>query len=65
LIAGIAAGSWSALVAVIMPFVGWLLDQQRYGAAFGFAAVLPVLGFAGWWECSRRAIAATSSGARA
>jgi ACS family hexuronate transporter-like MFS transporter len=53
LIAGIAAGSWSALVAVIMPFVGRLLDEERYGVAFTFAAALPVLGFAGWYVCSR------------
>ncbi|HET8548359.1 MAG TPA: MFS transporter [Bryobacteraceae bacterium] len=64
LIAGVAAGSWSALVAVIMPFVGWLLDQSRYGEAFAFAALLPVLGFCGWWSCSR-ATPAASSAARA
>jgi MFS transporter, ACS family, hexuronate transporter len=65
LIAGIAAGSWSALVAVIMPFVGWLLDQALYGTAFTFAAMLPIVGFAGWWACSRNLSAVTSSAARA
>jgi ACS family hexuronate transporter-like MFS transporter len=64
LIAGIAAGSWSALVAVIMPLVGWLLDEARYGVAFAYAALLPVAGFAGWWACSRVS-AAVPSAARA
>ena len=64
LIAGIAAGSWSALVAVIMPVVGRLLDQARYDTAFAFAGTLPVAGFTGWYLCSRAA-ASASSAARA
>jgi hypothetical protein len=49
LIAGIAAGSWSALVAIIMPVIGYLFDAHAYGTAFAGVALLPVLGFAGWF----------------
>jgi MFS transporter, ACS family, aldohexuronate transporter len=48
LLAGIGAGSWSAVVAVMMPVFGRLLDQQRYEEAFALAAAFPVAGFLGW-----------------
>jgi ACS family hexuronate transporter-like MFS transporter len=48
LIAGAGAGSWSAVVALIMPFFGWLFDQHRYAPAFLIAATIPILGYAGW-----------------
>ena len=53
LIAGIAAGSWSAVVAAVMPAMGRLFDLRMYGPAFALAAALPLAGFAGWWWCSR------------
>jgi len=48
LIAGVGAGSWSALVAVTMPYFGKLFDFQQYAAAFWVAACFPLLGFVGW-----------------
>jgi len=48
LLAGVGAGSWSALVAVIMPFFGRLFDQHRYSPAFVIAAAIPVAGYLGW-----------------
>src|SRR5579872_1675254 len=37
LIAGLGAGSWSAVVAVVMPLAGKLFDLRAYSAAFGIA----------------------------
>ena len=48
LVAGLGAGSWSALVAVVMPWFGRMFDQERYGEAFGLAAAFPVVGFVLW-----------------
>lgn len=54
-IAGVGAGSWSAVVALVMPLMGRLFDQQRYEAAFVIAAAFPVLGYFGWsWINSER-----------
>jgi ACS family hexuronate transporter-like MFS transporter len=47
-IAGLGAGSWSAVVAVLMPLFGRLFDRHAYGAAFAVAAALPCLGAFGW-----------------
>lgn len=48
LVAGLGAGSWSALVAVIMPVAGRLFDLQLYPAAFLIAALFPFAGWAIW-----------------
>jgi ACS family hexuronate transporter-like MFS transporter len=53
LIAGIGAGSWSALIALTMPYFGKLFDLQHYAIAFWVAAVFPLLGFVGWVVGSR------------
>ncbi len=55
LIAGVGAGAWSALVAVVMPMFGRLLDLHWWDAAFGLAALLPVAGFVGWHLLARGA----------
>ena len=47
-LAGAGAGAWSAVVALVMPVFGRLFDQGRYQAAFAFAAVFPLLGYAFW-----------------
>lgn len=47
-LAGLGAGSWSAVVAVVMPRFGQLFDQRNYDTAFLIAAVIPVLGWALW-----------------
>lgn len=48
LIAGLGAGSWSAAVAVFMPYAGRLFDGGRYETAFLVAALVPVAGFVLW-----------------
>ena len=53
LIAGLGAGSWSALVAVVMPGFGRLFDLQLYGAAFLAASIFPIAGYLVWWILSR------------
>jgi ACS family hexuronate transporter-like MFS transporter len=59
LIAGLGAGSWSGMVAVLMPVVGRAFDERAYGRSFLLAALLPALGVAAWWAlelvASRRA----------
>jgi len=53
-IAGLGAGSWSLVVALVMPWVGKLFDLHRYDAAFAAAAVFPILGCAAWIWCAGR-----------
>jgi ACS family hexuronate transporter-like MFS transporter len=53
-IAGLGAGSWSLVVALVMPGVGRLFDLHRYGTAFLIAALFPVAGCAVWTMLSRR-----------
>ena len=48
LIAGLGAGSWSAVNAVVMPAVGKLFDLRNYNAAFELAALFPIAGYAVW-----------------
>ena len=55
-IAGLGAGSWSALVAVIMPGMGRLFDLHMYGAAFFAATVFPLVGTGIWWVLSRSSV---------
>jgi len=52
LIAGAGAGSWSCMVALMMPFFGRLFDQHRYQPAFLIVTAIPVLGYAGWMYLS-------------
>jgi ACS family hexuronate transporter-like MFS transporter len=62
LLAGIGAGSWSAVVAALMPLFGRLFDARRYPVAFVVAALVPVAGAALWWLLERtRAVAAEPS----
>jgi ACS family hexuronate transporter-like MFS transporter len=53
-IAGVGAGAWSAVVAIIMPVFGRMFDRQLYEAAFLLATGLPVAGFVLWWLLSVR-----------
>jgi MFS transporter, ACS family, hexuronate transporter len=53
MIAGVGAGSWSAVVAVGMPLFGRLFDHQAYPAAFWIATAVPLLGYWGWILLSR------------
>ena len=56
LIAGLGAGSWSAVVALAMPVFGWLFDQKQWETAFLVAALFPVAGFLGWYLADARAL---------
>jgi len=47
-IAGLGAGSWSALVALVMPLFGRWLDARAYRHAFELAALVPLAGAALW-----------------
>lgn len=53
-IAGLGAGSWSLMIALVMPGVGRLFDQHRYDIAFLVAALFPIAGCALWTILSRR-----------
>ncbi|MCC6368522.1 MAG: MFS transporter [Bryobacterales bacterium] len=52
-LAGLGAGSWSALVALTMPWFGRLFDAHAYPAAFALAAAFPVMGWAIWCLLTR------------
>jgi ACS family hexuronate transporter-like MFS transporter len=47
-IAGVGSGSWSALVALIMPFVGHMFDRDHYALSFLLVSLFPTVGFLGW-----------------
>ena len=48
LVAGIGAGSWSALVGLVLPSLGHMFDMHHYANAFLFAGVVPVVGTLCW-----------------
>lgn len=54
LIAGLGAGSWSAIVALVMPVFGQIFDMRQYGLAFALAAAIPWLGSGIWLLLNRR-----------
>jgi ACS family hexuronate transporter-like MFS transporter len=54
LIAGVGAGSWSAMVALAMPIFGRMFDRHNYSLAFWIATAVPVLGWALWMLLVRR-----------
>jgi ACS family hexuronate transporter-like MFS transporter len=57
LVAGIGAGSWSAVVALLMPAFGHLFDRHEHGIAFAVAAATPIVGVVAWgaldWSADR------------
>ena len=53
LIAGLGAGAWSLMVALIMPVFGRLFDLARFDAGFALAALFPVAAFVAWSVLSR------------
>jgi MFS transporter, ACS family, hexuronate transporter len=55
LIAGLGAGAWSLMVALVMPVFGRLFDLARFDAGFALAAVFPVAGYATWLGINRTA----------
>jgi ACS family hexuronate transporter-like MFS transporter len=48
LLAGLGAGSWGAVVALMMPIFGRMFDQGQYGLSFQIAALFPVAGYLLW-----------------
>ena len=54
LIAGLGAGAWSAVVALVMPVFGRCFDSAWWGTAFALAAVFPAAGHVCWWLVNRR-----------
>lgn len=49
LVAGIASGSWSALLALVLPSLGHMFDVKHYANAFLFCGIVPVIGAFCWW----------------
>jgi ACS family hexuronate transporter-like MFS transporter len=47
-IAGLGAGSWSALVALVMPLIGRWLDAHAYAHAFWLVALAPLAAVTLW-----------------
>src|SRR5690348_16598691 len=48
LIAGTGAGSWSLVVAIVMPVFGRLFDTHQHATAFWIATAIPAAGYIGW-----------------
>jgi ACS family hexuronate transporter-like MFS transporter len=48
LVAGIGAGSWSLIVAMVLPSLGRMFDRHHYANAFLFTGLLPVVGALCW-----------------
>ena len=53
MVGGIGSGSWSAVLAVILPVWGRWFDLKWYGAVFVSASLFPMLGTALWFWLSR------------
>jgi ACS family hexuronate transporter-like MFS transporter len=47
-LAGLGAGSWSGVMALVMPVFGRLFDRGAYGAAYAVAAAAPMIGWLLW-----------------
>jgi len=63
-LAGLGAGSWSALMIPATPLFGRLFDAQRYGAAFALAAAAPVVAWLVWRALTSFAVARRAETAR-
>ena len=53
MVAGLGAGTWSALVAVLLPMLGRWFDQQRYTETFLVVTLVPVAGTLLWLRLTR------------
>lgn len=54
MVAGIGSGSWSAVQALVLPIYGRWVDLQWFGTIFVTMSLLPILGTALWFWCSRK-----------
>ena len=61
-LSGLGAGSWSAVVALVMPVFGNLFDHRRYDTAFAIAAGFSVIGFITWNALNRGGSQAPATG---
>jgi ACS family hexuronate transporter-like MFS transporter len=52
-LAGLGAGSWSGVMALMMPIFGRLFDRGAYGAAYAMAAGAPTFGWLAWRALAR------------
>lgn len=57
LIAGLGAGSWSAFVALSMPWFGRMMDARSWDMAFAGAALVPLVGYSCWLWINRASAA--------
>ncbi len=48
LLAGLGAGSWGAMGAIMMPLFGRMFDHSEYALAFQIASAFPVTGYVLW-----------------
>jgi ACS family hexuronate transporter-like MFS transporter len=48
LVAGLGAGSWSAIIALLLPYLGHLFDVKQFGRAFACVALIPAIGVLAW-----------------
>lgn len=53
LIAGLGAGSWSAFVALSMPWFGRMMDARDWHSSFLAATLIPLAGFGVWLWVNR------------
>ena len=57
---GVAAGSWGAVLAILLPIYGRLIDSRNFSAIFISMSLLPLAGTFVWlwlsrpWESQRR-----------
>ena len=55
MVAGLGAGTWSALVALLLPLLGRWFDQQRYTETFFLVTLVPAVGTTLWLWLTRAA----------
>jgi len=53
MVAGLGSGSWSAVLAAVLPLYGRWVDTQRYGEIFLTMTLVPALGTALWLVLTR------------
>ena len=58
-IAGLGAGAWSAVIAVVMPGIGKLFDLRAFDAAFTLATLFPIAGYLIWYGLNRNILRGT------
>jgi hypothetical protein len=53
MVAGMAAGTWSAIVALLLPLLGAWFDRKLYTQTYVMISLMPVLGTLSWWLLHR------------